>query len=346
MEKKYSHTPIMVDEVMELFAVKPDAILIDCTIGEGGHSVAFASAIKSGLLIGLDRDDEILSRAKKRLLSLNQNVELHKSHFIDMPDILDVLSIHQVDYLFYDLGISMYHFKDASRGFSFQDKTSLDMRLDRDEPLSAADVVNSFAEKEICDIIYHYGEEKRARRVARKIVEAREQKKIETAFQLYEVVTAALPKRKYYEKIAPATKTFQGLRIYVNQELDLLSVSLQRGIKKLKIGGRMGVITFHSLEDRIVKQLFKQFSLSCVCPLEAPLCQCGGYASLKILTKKPISPTNEEIEKNPAARSAKLRVVEKVYEVSDKTWQLSKASLQPTKKLFSNSYDFTHTAHY
>lgn len=347
---QYSHTPILVEEIINLLPIKPNSIIVDCTVGEGGHSEIFISHLVGGTLIALDQDKDILKIAEKRLFNkaeaINQNTQIiiKESNFSDISNILDDLNIDKVDLLFYDLGISMYHFKESQRGFSFSGDQFLDMRLDKANSLTAYDVINSFPENEIREIVFHYGEESWAKVIARNIVQARENKKIETANDLQKIVSNSMPNKKGDRKINPATKTFQALRIFINRELYHIETAMIEGIRRLSFGGRIGVLTFHSLEDRIVKQVFKYFSLSCICPKIYPVCQCDSRSTLKILTKKPITPSKKEISNNRSARSAKLRVVEKIYEASNKTWEISKTSFQTPKKLFNNSYYLNHTA--
>ncbi len=326
--KQYIHTPILVDEILNYFSIKPDNIIVDCTTGEGGHSVVFAPYLdENGMLICLDRDQEILNIASQRLSAFRKNIITKEANYANLSLVLDELNIARVDLILCDLGISMFHFKEAKRGFSFMDKETLDMRLDREGSITAYDIVNSFKEYDIRKLLFQYGEESRAKLIARNIVKARKIMPIKTADDLQKVICSGLPKRKTTDKLHPATKTFQALRIYVNNELDHIKDGLIQGIRRLNVGGKIAVISFHSLEDRIVKQVFKHFSRRCICPADYPICQCGGNSTLKLLTKKPVTPTNNEINVNPAARSAKLRVVEKIYEASEKLWENSKQAI-------------------
>ena len=328
------HTPILVKEILDFFPKNIEGIVVDCTLGEGGHSEIFASYMKEGTLIGLDRDEEILEEAKRNLFGkLPPKIILKKSNFINLSQVLDELNVDKIDFLFYDLGVSMYHFKGAKRGFSFSESDFLDMRLDSDQKLDAYQVINHFPEEVIREILYFYGEESHGKKIAQHIVRARNEKPIETSNQLRELIGKCIGK-KGHEKIDPATKSFQAIRIFVNQELSHIEKGLLDSIKKLRVGGRIAVLSFHSLEDRIVKEVFRHYNKSCLCPSENLVCSCDGKRVVKILTKKPISPSNKEINLNPASRSAKLRVVEKVYEPSKKTWELSEKSYHPTKKVF------------
>jgi 16S rRNA (cytosine1402-N4)-methyltransferase len=339
--QNYYHTPILVEELLNLFSISPNSVIIDCTTGEGGHSNIFASKLNSGQLISLDRDKDILDIAKKRLCTLNKNVIIKQSNFSNLSNVLDELNVNKADFIFYDLGISMYHYKKANRGFSFENSDSLDMRLDKEKDLTAYDIVNHFSQKDISNIIYHLGEEKKANIIAKKIITERTKSKIKSAKELDNIICSVINTRN--TKLNPSTKTFQALRIFVNNEFSHIESGVIQGIRRLNIGGRIGVISFHSLEDRIIKNIFKHFSLSCICPDEVLKCECGGVATLKLLTKKPISPTNKEIINNPSARSAKLRVAEKVYEPQYELWQKSKDLYQKRKKLLFNKSYFINT---
>ncbi|MDH5682833.1 MAG: 16S rRNA (cytosine(1402)-N(4))-methyltransferase RsmH, partial [Spirochaetota bacterium] len=246
--------------------------------------------------------------------------------------------IEGVDFILCDLGISMFHYKESMRGFSFDDNDSLDMRLDKDIPITASDIVNSYDEISIRKILYAYGEESRARQIARNIVRERNNHTIESASHLQKIIREALPPRKHGDRTNPATKTFQALRIYVNQELDHIESGLTACIGRLNPGGRLGVISFHSLEDRLVKRVFRHFSSACICPPEFPVCQCSGYPVIKSLTKKPIEPNNREKDNNPSSRSAKLRVVEKLYETKKDTWQGLESTFQKAREVSRSSH--------
>ncbi|MDH4127495.1 MAG: 16S rRNA (cytosine(1402)-N(4))-methyltransferase RsmH, partial [Spirochaetota bacterium] len=327
-------------------------VIVDCTVGEGGHSEFFLSRLHGGKLIVLDRDKEILDIARKRLSDTVKNEDISteisfiESNFSNLHKVLDDLAIEKVDFMLYDLGISMYHFKGSMRGFSFMDNESLDMRLDANNNLTAYEIVNKYTENEIREILFTYGEEHRAKLIAKNIVRAREKEIIKTAYDLQLIISKCVPKKYPDSKINPATKTFQALRIFVNRELEHIEKALIEGINKLCIGGRLLVISFHSLEDRIVKQVFKHFASECICPKSNPVCQCDGISTLKILTKKPITPNKKEIEINPASRSAKLRVVEKINETSNKVYRNQENSYQKRKKLFSDSHYISHSSNY
>lgn len=308
------HKSILVKEVLNLLQPRDYAsLLIDGTMGEGGHSLAFLSAFPHLNVVGLDADSEIQAVAKERLSSFNGRVSYYNTwsdeFFENYPS-----NLSKPDIIFFDLGISMYHYTKSKKGFSFNADDDIDMRLSPSLPLNAYDIVNSFSYEEIKKILREYGEERLAAQIANSIVRKRQTKKIESAKELAEVVYNAVPPKYRHLSIHPATKTFQSLRIKVNKELERLPHLLKLSFAVLKEGGRLGVITFHSLEDRIVKLYFRELGASCTCPPSFPVCKCGGRARAKVLTKKAIVPSDEEIKENSAARSAKLRVVEKLEE--------------------------------
>ncbi len=338
----------MANEIIDYLPNIENPIVVDCTCGEGGHSEALAHEISGGTLVSIDRDAVILEIAKKRLVGTltdrpsSPKMILRESNFSNLPILLDELGMDKVDFFLFDLGISMYHYKEAKNGFSFTEDESLDMRLDNNTELTAYDIVNSCREKEIRNIIFTLGEEPWAKVIARNIVRSRQSSPIKSAYDLQKILLGSIPKGKRPKNIHPATKTFQALRIYVNQELPHIEKGLIEGIRRLSMGGRMAVLTFHSLEDRIVKKIFKHFNQSCICPEHIPVCQCDGQPSVKILRKKPMTPSDMESNINPSARSAKLRIVEKVHEASSQTWEISKKTYQSTKKVFDFTYSFSH----
>ncbi len=347
IKSPYVHTPIMVAEIINHLPDIEKPIIVDCTCGEGGHSEALAHEMTGGTLLSIDRDPMILEIAKGRLREAADRLSCPKilikeSNFSNLSSLLDELHIDKVDFFLYDLGISMYHYKVAKSGFSFTDNESLDMRLDRDAELTAYDIVNSFSENEIRNIVFTLGEESWAKIIARNIVRSRKLTPIKKANDLQKIVFESIPREKRPRTIHPATKTFQALRIYVNQEFYHIEQGLIEGLRRLSIGGRMAVLTFHSLEDRIVKKIFKHFSQPCVCPEHIPVCQCGGLQSIKILRKKPMTPSIMESQINPSARSAKLRIVEKVHETSNQTWEIWKETYQRTQKVFDFTHRFSH----
>ncbi len=293
------HTPVMKDEVLSfLKPLGPDPVMIDCTTGEGGHSAAFLERYGDLTVIGLDRDKDIQTKAVERLSVFGGRFKPVNCWF---DEYFETAEAESADMILFDLGISVFHYVESERGFSFRSDEKLDMRLDKDQKLSAWTVVNKYGEKEIADVIYHYAEERYSRMIARAIVEARAQGPIDTAGQLAAIIEAAVPPAYRHGRIHPATRTFQALRIEVNRELDRISPALEGALRILKPGGRIAVITFHSLEDRIVKWFFKERGT-------------GDGAVLRILTKHPVVACPEECESNPPSRSAKLRVVEKLGE--------------------------------
>lgn len=308
------HRSVLVEEVLRFLKPKEDgALLIDGTLGEGGHTLAFLETYPTLKVVGVDADCEIQQLAKQRLILFGNRVSYYlgwsDDFFRNYPS-----SYERPSLILLDLGISMYHYVASKKGFSFNADDKVDMRLSSTLRLSAADIVNEYSENEICKILYEYGEEHYAKKIAYAIVSERKIKKIESSKELANIVYNAVPFKYRHAKIHPATKTFQALRIKVNEELNRLPHLLRLSFAKLKVGGRLAVITFHSLEDRIVKFYFKGIAKSCVCPPDFPICKCGGQAYAELLTKKAVCPTDAELENNNAARSAKLRVIEKIRE--------------------------------
>lgn len=309
---EFKHVSIMLDECMEGLNIKQDGIYIDCTMGGAGHSSAILERLTSqGMLIGIDQDKEALDAASKRLQKFN-NVKYVHNNFYNIDDILKELEISQVDGILMDLGVSSYQLDNAERGFSYMQDAPLDMRMNSESSFSAYEVVNQYSEDELYKIIRDYGEEKFAKRVAKFIVDRREQKSIDTTFELVDIIKAAIPAKARREGPHPAKRTFQAIRIEVNKELVILEKTIEDGVARLKSGGRIAIITFHSLEDRIVKNKFKDLENPCKCPKEFPICICNKQPVVKIMTKKPIEPSEEEININPRSRSAKLRIAEKL----------------------------------
>jgi 16S rRNA (cytosine1402-N4)-methyltransferase len=307
------HKPVLLEAVLEL--LKPPAgesLLVDATIGEGGHSEAFLSRFPGLTVYGVDKDQEILGRARARLEGFAGRVRLFHSGFAEFFEQFDPAAGRRPDRILLDLGVSLFHFEASGRGFSFRKAEPLDMRLDSSRGPTAAELVNGSSEGELMHILREYGEEPFAGRIARAIVRAREKAQIARSDELAEVVRRAVPPEVRHGRIHPATRTFQALRIAVNGELDELERALPAAFAALATGGRMGVIAFHSLEDRAVKRFFQERARACTCPPESPICQCGGRRELEILTRKPVRPDEGERLGNPASRSAKLRVARKV----------------------------------
>lgn len=306
------HVSVLLDECIENLAIKPDGIYVDGTLGLGGHSYEIASRLTTGRLIGIDRDETAIARAGERLAPFAGKITLVHGNFSDTASILDALGIDAVDGMLFDLGVSSPQLDEAERGFSYMNDAPLDMRMDRSEGLTAYDVVNDYSADRLNRIFWDYGEERYARRISAAIIAAREKKPVETTFELVDIIKGALPAAALREKQHPAKRCFQAIRIAVNDELGAISALMDTAPDKLKTGGRLCVISFHSLEDRIVKSGIAARENGCTCPREAPICTCGFIKTLKSVCRKPILPGADEIERNPRARSAKLRVAERV----------------------------------
>lgn len=303
----------MAREVMEALDPTRGGIYVDCTAGGGGHSLEIARLLPDGSrLICLDRDDEAIEACRKRLENYLDKVTIVKSNFSNVVSVLDMLGIEKIDGIMWDLGVSSHQLDDGDRGFSYSKEAPLDMRMDQSEGKSAYDVVNFCAEDELKRIIRDYGEERFAQRIASFIVNKRAEKPIETTTELADIVTQAIPAaQRKKEAQNPARRTFQAIRIEVNGELDAIEPSISGAVDRMNPGGRLAVITFHSLEDRIVKETFKKLSTGCTCPPEFPVCVCGNKPKINLLSRKPITPSEEEMEYNPRSRSSKLRTAEK-----------------------------------
>ena len=309
----YLHTPVLSDEVLVYLQCSRGGIFVDATVGEGGHSEAILKVSSQNTVIGIDCDREIIERARDRLAPYGERMTLIHDDFVHLPHILRERSIAHVDGLLFDLGVSTFHFQEGRRGFSLHHDGPLDMRMDTRGKLTAYDIVNHYPLKEIETILRRYGEERWATRIAKAIGQERERGSIKSTGALAEIVSRAIPNKYHPRRIHPATKTFLALRIAVNEELKKLEETLSEAPLLLTKGGRIGVITFHSLEDRIVKETFKRMGSACICPPSLPQCICGGrHQVLKVITKHPLTPRAEEVRKNPRSRSAKLRVAERV----------------------------------
>ena len=307
----FYHEPVMLKEVVDSLLVGRTGVYVDGTVGGAGHSYAILKNTDA-FLVGIDCDDEALQFAERKLSEFGSRKVLIKANFADLENILRNLNIKKVDGVLLDLGVSSRQLDNALRGFSFSQQAPLDMRMDRGLKLSAYDIVNSFAQNELAKIIRFYGEEKMANRIARAISEKRKLSPIETTTELASIVVSCMPAELRWQKIHPATRTFQAIRIAVNNELDNIKPAIDATAEVLKIGGRVCVISFHSLEDRIVKNEIRSLEGVCVCPKDVPFCVCQKEAKLKNLTRKPIVPTEEEKEANPRARSARLRVARRI----------------------------------
>lgn len=312
---KYRHTPVLVNEIMGRIPFRKDITVLDCNLGEGGHSLKIAGEMRKhggGRLIGIERDKQIFLRAKRNLADFSDIVTLVNDNFTNLSEVLNRISVEAVDVILFDLGISSYHYFDDDRGFSFMTDQPLDMRLDETCSISANEILNTFEERKIAEILNVYGEERFGRNIARSVVKSRKIKPFETTFELVETVKSSVPRKFWPKNISPATKTFQALRIYVNSELDNLRGVLPVAVEKLRKGGQLIVISFHSLEDRIVKQFMNEMGKDCICPPQVPVCVCDNHAILKVITRRAIVPTDEELENNKASRSAKMRIAEKI----------------------------------
>ena len=312
MSQEFTHRPVLLDECIQALNIRPDGIYVDGTLGRAGHSREIARRLTTGRLICVDRDDAALEAAKDRLADWMDKVTLVHSNFDRIGAIVRDLGLTGVDGMLFDLGVSSPQLDDGSRGFSYMVDAPLDMRMDRSEGLTAADVVNGWSQEELRRILFQYGEERCAGQIAAAIVRRREDKPIETTLELVEIIKSAMPAKALREKQHPAKRSFQAIRIAVNDELASVDRMLRGAVPCLNQGGRLAVITFHSLEDRIVKTGLAEFAKGCTCPPDFPVCVCGKTPDVKLVNKKPILPTQEEIEENPRARSAKLRVAEKL----------------------------------
>ncbi len=310
-EKDYGHKPVLLEECLEALAIRPGGTYLDGTLGRAGHSLEILRRLKGGRLIGIDRDMTAIEAARERLAEYKDHVTLVHGNFCDLGEILSSLHVDKVDGMLFDLGVSSPQLDEAQRGFSYMHDAPLDMRMDTSAALDARQVVNTWSGEELRRILYEYGEERYAPQIARAIVRRREERPLETTGELVEVIRSAMPAQALREKQHPAKRSFQAIRIAVNGELDALAPMLRSAAEGLKPGGRLAVITFHSLEDRIVKQTMRELATGCICPPEFPVCVCGRKPKLKLVTRKPIVSGAAELEENPRARSAKLRVAER-----------------------------------
>lgn len=309
---EFKHVSVLLNECIEALDIKEDGIYVDCTLGGAGHSSEIVKRLSNkGRLIGIDQDKDALKAAEIKLKEYS-NVTFVHNNFYNIEEILCDLKVERVDGILMDLGVSSYQLDEAERGFSYMKDAPLDMRMNREKDFSAYDVINTYSEDELYRIIRDYGEEKFAKRIANFIVNKREEKLIETTLELVEIIKNAIPAKARREGPHPAKRTFQAIRIEVNSELSILNRAIEDGVSRLNDGGRMAIITFHSLEDRIVKNKFRDLAVQCRCPKEFPVCVCNEKAKVKVITRKAIDPTNEEVEENPRSRSAKLRIIEKI----------------------------------
>ncbi len=310
-EQVFSHVSVLLHECMDALCIKPDGIYIDGTAGGGGHSHEIASHLTTGKLIALDRDMSAVRAASARLEKFGERAQVVHSNFSEMARVCRELGIDGVDGVLLDLGVSSYQLDTADRGFSYMADAPLDMRMNREDELDAYTVVNTYTEQELKRIIYDYGEERFAPRIAARIVKARENAPIRTTGELVDIIKAAMPAAAKEGGHHPAKRTFQAIRIEVNGELSVIEPTIRDAVSLLKPGGRIAIITFHSLEDRLVKQTFASLASGCTCPRDFPVCVCGKKPIVDIVSKKPILPSQQELTINPRSRSAKLRVAEK-----------------------------------
>lgn len=308
---EFSHISVLKNETIENLCIRPDGIYVDGTMGGAGHSLEIGKRLNhEGHLIGIDQDEAAIQAGEERLAALSCKVDIVRSNYCNIKAVLGGLGVKKVDGIMLDLGVSSYQLDTAQRGFSYWEEAPLDMRMDQRNPLTAKLVVNEYSESELFHIIKNYGEDSFAKNIAKHIVMKRQEKEIETTTELAEIIKGAIPMKVRKMQGHPAKKTFQAIRIEVNRELTVLEDTIDTMIDLLNDGGRLCIITFHSLEDRIVKQLFRKAQDPCTCPKNFPMCVCGKQSKGKVITRKPILPTEEEIEQNARSRSAKLRVFE------------------------------------
>ncbi|MDO5127885.1 MAG: 16S rRNA (cytosine(1402)-N(4))-methyltransferase RsmH [Eubacteriales bacterium] len=312
---EFKHTSVLLTETIESLNIKPDGIYVDGTLGGGGHSLEICKRLGAGgRLIGIDQDMDAIAAATKRLEDYKNQVTIVHSNYQAIDSVLKGLSIDGVDGIILDLGVSSYQLDNVERGFTYREDTPLDMRMDQSQPMTARDIVNDYSEMELFRVIRDYGEDGFAKNIAKHIVQARSKHPIETTGELNEIIKAAIPAKLRQGTGHPSKKTFQAIRIELNHELDVLEQSLDKMIRLLNPGGRLSIITFHSLEDRIVKTIFRRNMNPCTCPPNFPVCTCGKTSIGKIITRKPIVPGEQELETNARAKSSKLRVFEKIRE--------------------------------
>lgn len=308
----FSHRSVLLDECMEGLAIKPDGIYLDGTAGGAGHSRVIASHLTTGRLIAIDQDETAIEVCRERLKPFGERATVVRNNFRNLAEVCAGLGIEKINGVLCDLGVSSYQLDTAERGFSYQANAPLDMRMDDRNPLTAYRVVNEYSEEDLRRVIFDYGEERFAGRIAGRIVAARAEKPVETTGELVDLIKAAIPAAAREGGHHPAKRTFQAIRIEVNGELDVIAPAIESAVRLLAPGGRIAIITFHSLEDRIVKQTYAKLAQGCTCPPNFPVCVCGNKPKIKIITKKPILPSEEELSVNPRSRSAKLRVAEKL----------------------------------
>ncbi|MDH2315021.1 16S rRNA (cytosine(1402)-N(4))-methyltransferase RsmH [Fusobacterium nucleatum] len=306
------HIPVLYYETLDNLVINPDGIYIDCTLGGGSHSEGILERLSDkGLLISIDQDTNAIEYSKKRLEKFGSKWKVFKGNFENIDTIAYMAGVDKVDGILMDIGVSSKQLDDPKRGFSYRYDVKLDMRMNTEQKISAYDVVNTYSEEQLSKIIFEYGEERHARKIAKLIVEERKSSPIEKTSDLIALIKRAYPERASKH---PAKKTFQAIRIEVNRELEVLENAMSKAVKLLKVGGRLAIITFHSLEDRIVKNKFKDLATACKCPKDIPICVCGGVKKFEIITKKPIIPIDDELKNNNRAHSSKLRILERILD--------------------------------
>ena len=306
------HIPVLYYETLDNLVINPDGIYIDCTLGGGSHSEGILERLSDkGLLISIDQDTNAIEYSKKRLEKFGSKWKVFKGNFENIDTIAYMAGVDKVDGILMDIGVSSKQLDDPERGFSYRYDVKLDMRMNTEQKISAYDVVNTYSEEQLSKIIFEYGEERHARKIAKLIVEERKSSPIEKTSDLIALIKRAYPERASKH---PAKKTFQAIRIEVNRELEVLENAMSKAVELLKVGGRLAIITFHSLEDRIVKNKFKDLATACKCPKDIPICVCGGVKKFEIITKKPIIPIDDELKNNNRAHSSKLRILERILD--------------------------------
>ena len=306
------HIPVLYYETLDNLVINPDGIYIDCTLGGGSHSEGILERLSDkGLLISIDQDTDAIEYSKKRLEKFGSKWKVFKGNFENIDTIAYMAGVDKVDGILMDIGVSSKQLDDPKRGFSYRYDVKLDMRMNTEQKISAYDVVNTYSEEQLSKIIFEYGEERHARKIAKLIVEERKSSPIEKTSDLIALIKRAYPERASKH---PAKKTFQAIRIEVNRELEVLENAMSKAVELLKVGGRLAIITFHSLEDRIVKNKFKDLATACKCPKDIPICMCGGVKKFEIITKKPIIPIDDELKNNNRAHSSKLRILERILD--------------------------------
>lgn len=310
---EFAHKPVLLEETIKALDIKENGIYVDCTVGGAGHSIEIVKRLgKDGRLIAIDQDEEALLKATEVLSDYKDKVVFIKSNYSHLDSILDSLNIEKIDGVLMDIGVSSYQLDEKDRGFSYNQDAALDMRMDKENDLTAKYIVNNYSKEDLENIFWNYGEEKWGMRIADFIIEARHEKEIESTFDLVEIIKKAIPKKVRMQGKHPAKRVFQALRIEVNKELEVLDTTIDIAVDRLKKDGRLAIITFHSLEDRIVKNKFNKLASGCTCPPDFPVCVCNKTEYVKIINRKPIVATEEELNENSRAKSAKLRICSKL----------------------------------